>query len=157
MFNPSRDQARRFFIEAWHKHQQHLPTTPLELIAADLVALHPEYHALLGSAGSSQAEIDELLAREWTPEQGEGNPFLHLSLHLAIEEQLSINQPPGIRPLFEQLCRQHGERHAALHDILECLAETIWQSQRQNSPPDGAAYLACMQRKVRGHAAGQAL
>lgn len=150
MFNPSRDQARRFLIEAWHKHLQHLPTTPLELIAADLVGLHPEYHALFGQADSSPEEVDALLAREWTPEQGESNPFLHLSLHLAIEEQLSIDQPPGIRSLFEQLCRQHGERHNALHDVMECLAETIWQAQRSNGPPDTTAYLACMQRKVRG-------
>lgn len=152
MFNPSRDQTRRFFIEAWHKQQQHLPTTPLELIAADLVGLHPEYHTLLDQAQTAPDELDELLAREWPPEQGEGNPFLHLSLHLAIEEQLSINQPPGIRPLFEQLCRQHGERHAALHDILECLAETIWQAQRHQRPLDADAYLACMQHKLRGSA-----
>lgn len=151
MFNPSRDQARRFFVEAWHKRQKNLPMTPLELIAADLVLLHPEYHELLGTPSASM-DIDELLAREWTPEQGEGNPFLHLSLHLAIEEQLSIDQPPGIRRLFEQLSRQHGERHAALHDVLECLGETLWRSQRGQTAPDGAAYLDCMRRKI--HAAG---
>ncbi|SMB24803.1 conserved protein of unknown function [Sterolibacterium denitrificans] len=149
MFNPSRDQARRFFIEAWHKRQQGLPMTQLELIAADLVSLHPEYHALLGDAQNAQADIDALLAREWTPEQGEANPFLHLSLHLAIEEQLSIDQPPGIRRLFEQLSRQHGERHAALHDVLECLGETVWRAQRDRAAPDGAAYLDCMRRKIR--------
>ncbi len=145
MFNPSRDQARQFFIDAWHKQLQNLPMTAMELMATDIVQLHPEYHDLLGTPRHS---MEELLAREWTPEQGEANPFLHLSLHLAIEEQLSINQPPGIRGIFEQLQKRHGERHAALHDILECLGETLWRSQHDRAPPDGAAYLDCMRRKI---------
>lgn len=141
MFNPSRDQARRFLVDAWRKRRENLPATPLETMAADLVALHPEYHALL-EAG------DEALAREWTPEDGETNPFLHLSLHLAIAEQLQIDQPPGIRAAFESLATRHGDRHAALHDILECLGETVWRAQRDRSPPDGAAYLDCIRRKA---------
>lgn len=141
MFAPSRDQARRFLIDAWRKRQQALPATPLETLAADLVALHPEYHALL-EAG------EEALARDWTPEDGATNPFLHLSLHLAIEEQLSIDQPPGIRAIFETLCARHGARHAALHDILECLGETLWRAQRDRQPPDGAAYLDCIRRRT---------
>ncbi|MBP9713107.1 MAG: DUF1841 family protein [Sterolibacterium sp.] len=145
MFNPSRDQARRFFVDAWHKQLQNRPMTPMEIIATDLVRLHPEYHSLLGAPGD---DLDELLAREWTPEQGESNPFLHLSLHLAIEEQLSIDQPPGIRAMAERLQQRHGERHAALHEILECLGETLWRAQREAQPPDGAAYLECMRRKI---------
>jgi hypothetical protein len=142
LFNPSRDQARRFLIDAWKKRVEVLPATPLEMLAADIVALHPEYHALL-EAG------EEALGREWTPEDGATNPFLHLSLHLAIEEQLSIDQPPGIRAAFDTLCGRHGERHAALHDILDCLGETIWRAQRDRSPPDGAAYLDCVRRKAK--------
>ncbi len=145
MFNPSRDQVRSFFIEAWHKQLQGLPMSQMEFMATDIIRLHPEYHALLGDAGT---DITELLAREWTPEQGEANPFLHLSLHLAIEEQLSIDQPPGIRDIFNSLQKRHGERHAALHDILECLGETIWRSQREHSAPDSAAYLDCARRKL---------
>ena len=137
MFNPSRDQARRFFIDAWQKQAQGIPLTPMEHIAADIVRIHPEYHPLL--AGGETA-----LAREWTPEQGEANPFLHLSLHLAIEEQLSIDQPPGLRTIFDSLLVQHGERHPALHVVLECLAETVWRAQRDSAPPDGAAYLDCL-------------
>ncbi|MBI3525379.1 MAG: DUF1841 family protein [Betaproteobacteria bacterium] len=140
MFNPSREQARAFFIEAWRKRCARLPLTPLETIAADLAEIHPEYHPLLQQG-------DAALAREWTPEQGETNPFLHLSLHLAIEEQLSIDQPPGLRTAFANLLAQHGERHAVLHVILECLAETIWQAQRNQSAPDGAAYLECIKRR----------
>jgi hypothetical protein len=140
MFNPSRDQARRFLIDAWQKHRAKLPSTPLEIIAADLVALHPEYHSLLEGA--------DALTREWTPEDGATNPFLHLSLHLAIEEQLSIDQPPGIRAAYESQLRQHGDRHAALHDILECLGETLWRAQRDRAPLDAAAYLDCVRRRT---------
>ncbi|MDK9725086.1 MAG: DUF1841 family protein [Sterolibacteriaceae bacterium MAG5] len=140
MFNPSRDQARRFLVEAWRKRRDKLPATPLETMAADIVALHPEYHTLL-EAG------DEALAREWTPEDGETNPFLHLSLHLAIAEQLQIDQPPGIRAACDALAAKYGDRHAALHDILECLGETVWRAQRDRSPPDGAAYLDCIRRR----------
>lgn len=139
MFSPSRDQARLFFIEAWKKQSSGLPITPLEHMAADVVAIHPEYHALLDSSEAA-------LSREWLPEQGEGNPFLHLSLHLAIEEQLSIDQPPGLCVIFNNLLARHGERHLALHDVLECLGETIWRAQRDNKPPDGAAYLDCLRK-----------
>lgn len=138
MFNPSRDQARRFLIDAWQKRTTGLPATPLETLAADIVALHPEYHTLMS---------EDALARDWTPEDGQQNPFLHLSLHLAIEEQLSIDQPPGIRAAFESRLRRHGDRHAALHDILECLGETLWRAQRDRQPPDGVAYLECIRVK----------
>jgi hypothetical protein len=138
VFNPTRDQARQFLIDAWAKRRQRLPATPMETLAADLVELHPEYHALL--------EADDALTHEWTPEQGETNPFLHLSLHLAIEEQLSIDQPPGIRAGFETLQARRGDRHEALHAVLDCLGEMVWRSQRERQPPDGAAYLDCIRR-----------
>jgi hypothetical protein len=140
MFNPSRDDARRFFIEAWRKHRTRALVSPLEDAAARIVAQHPEYHALLEDAEAA-------LARDWTPESGEANPFLHLSLHLAVEEQLSIDQPPGLRAAFEALCLRRGERHAALHDALECLGETLWRAQKSQSPPDGEAYVDCLKRK----------
>ncbi|MDP2811506.1 MAG: DUF1841 family protein [Rhodocyclaceae bacterium] len=139
MFNPDRGEARRFLIDAWRKRCASLPATPMETLAADVAALHPEYHGLLAAG-------DEAIDREWTPDQGETNPFLHLSLHLAIEEQLSIDQPPGIRAAFGQRLARRDDRHAALHDILECLGETLWRAQRDCAPPDGAAYLDCMRR-----------
>jgi hypothetical protein len=140
MFNPSRDQARQFFIEAWRKHRAREVLTPLEDMAARIVALHPEYQPLFEDA-------DAALARDWTPESGEANPFLHLSLHLAIEEQLSIDQPFGIRAAFEALLARRGDRHAALHVVLECLGETIWQAQRNGGAFNGAAYLDHIRRK----------
>jgi hypothetical protein len=141
MFQPSRDEARRFIIDAWRKRREKLPATPLETIAADIVGLHPEYHALLESGA-------EALSRDWTPEDGETNPFLHLSLHLAIAEQLQIDQPPGLRAACDALAVRHGDLHAALHDVLDCLGETIWRAQRDRRPPDGDAYLDCVRRKL---------
>lgn len=141
MFNPSRDQARRFFIDAWAKYREGGILTPLEDMAARIVLDHPEYHRLLEDAESS-------LRSEWTPEQGQTNPFLHLGLHLAIAEQLSIDQPTGIRDAFAALRARHDDPHAALHDILECLGETVWRSQRDRLPPDGEAYLECVRRKA---------
>ncbi len=138
MFNPSREQARTFLAESWRKRRDRLPATPLEIIAGDIVALHPEYHALLEAK-------DPSLQREWSPDTGDTNPFLHLSLHLAIEEQLSIDQPPGIAAVFNRLLAQQGERHKALHVVLDCLAETLWRSQRDQAPLDGAGYLERLQ------------
>jgi len=142
MFTPSREQVRRFLAEAWRKRRAGLPAEALEILAADIIELHPEYHELLASG-------EEALAREWTPEQGETNPFLHLSLHLAIEEQLSIDQPPGIRAIHDQLLARRGDRHAALHDMLECLGETVWRAGRNQAPPDGNAYLECLRKAAR--------
>ncbi len=141
MYSPTRDQARQFFIDAWQKNQTQGVLTPLEAIATRILLLHPEYEVLL-------AQGEEILARDWTPESGEANPFLHLSLHLAIEEQLSIDQPAGLRAAFEALLSKLGDRHAALHGVLECLGETLWQAQRSGTPLDGEAYVACVWRRL---------
>lgn len=141
MFSPTRDQARRFFVEAWDREKRGLELTQLQRMAAGIVALHPEYHGLLEGGEAA-------VAREWTPEQGETNPFLHLSLHLAVEEQLSIDQPPGIVALFASLLLSRTDRHAALHEVLECLGETVWQAQRNAAAPDANAYLDCIRRRL---------
>ncbi|MDI3490557.1 MAG: hypothetical protein PWP11_1834 [Thauera sp.] len=140
MFNPSRDQVRSFFIETWRKHRAREVLTPMETIAADIIGLHPEYHAIV--------EDPDAIDRDFTPEDGAINPFLHLSLHLAIEEQLSINQPPGIRAAFDAACERRGDRHAALHDALECLGETLFNAQRSGAQPDGLAYVNCLKKKA---------
>jgi len=137
MFNPSREQVRRFFCEAWRKHRQRLVLEGAEVVAADLIVHHPEYHSLL--------EDPAILEREFTPEGGQMNPFLHLSLHLAVAEQISIDQPPGIRAAYQAL-RARLDVHAAEHAILECLGETIWRAQREGGALDGAAYLDCVRR-----------
>ena len=140
MFNPSRDEVRNFFFGTWRKHQVHEVMTPLELTALDWVLEHPEYHAIL-------SDPDKHAAGEYTPEAGAINPFLHLSLHLSISEQVSIDQPPGVRAEFERLARKHGSLHAAAHDVLECLGEMLWKAQRDGGAPDATAYLDCVRRK----------
>jgi hypothetical protein len=140
VFAPTRDEARRFLADAWAKYRAQAPLSALERVAAGLVALHPEYHALLEDPGRS---VD----RDFHPEGGETNPFLHLSLHLAVAEQLSIDQPPGIRAEFERLRAAKGDEHAALHAVLECLGEVVWHAQRHGTPPDPVRYLDCLARQ----------
>jgi hypothetical protein len=142
MFNPTRDEARRFLIDAWRKYRDRTILTDLEALAADHVLRHPEYHAML-------EDPDASLDRDWRPEQGETNPFLHLMMHLSISEQLSIDQPPGIRTRYTALAHKLGDEHAAQHETMDCLGEMIWTSQRYGTPPDGAAYLACLEKKAR--------
>jgi len=139
MFDPSRDQVRDTFFETWRKYRAGEPLAGIETIVLDVILAHAEYHAMLDDPGRYRE-------RDY---QDEANPFLHMSLHVALEEQLSIDQPPGIAGHFQALVRRHGERHAALHEALECLAETMWRAQRDKMPPDGAAYLACLERRAR--------
>ncbi len=139
MFNPTRDQVRHFFCDAWRKHQQRLPLVGAEVTAADIAARHPEYHDLL-------SHPDTAVDHDWTPERGQMNPFLHLSLHLAIHEQLSIDQPAGIGAAFARL-QARLPAHDAEHVLLECLGETIWQAQRHGQAMDANAYIECIQRR----------
>jgi len=142
MFNPSREDVRRFFCETWRKYRAQVPLEGLEMTALDVVLLHTEYHALLENEHRS---ID----RDFPPEGGEINPFLHLSLHLAVAEQVSIDQPRGIRSLHERIVGHARSRHEALHLILECLGEAVWQAQRNQAEPDLEAYLDCIRGKLR--------
>jgi Domain of unknown function (DUF1841) len=139
VFTPTREEARRFLVDAWRKFRAGEPISDLERQAAGLIALHPEYHAMLDAP-------ERHVERDFAPEGGAVNPFLHLSLHLAVAEQIAIDQPPGIRAQFERLRAAKGDEHAALHAVLECLGEVIWQSQRTSTPPDGALYLDCLAR-----------
>lgn len=142
MFNPSREDARQFYFETWRKYQQKLPLAGAELIAIDIMLSHPEYHELF-----SQPERFE--SREFPPELGETNPFLHLSMHLAIQEQLSIDQPAGIRKHYQALLNKHQDAMTAQHEVMDCLAEMIWQAQRQQAAFDPAIYFACLEKKIR--------
>jgi uncharacterized protein DUF1841 len=136
MFDPSRDQVRDTFFTAWRKYRGGEPLVGVESLALDVILLHPEYHDLLASPARYR-EKDY---------SDEANPFLHMSLHLALEEQLSIEQPPGIAERFRTLLARRGERHEALHQAIECLALVLWQAQRRGAPPDAAAYLQCLER-----------
>jgi hypothetical protein len=139
VFNPTRDQVRAFFFETWRKHRAGEPLAGLESTALAVVLEHPEYQPIL-------ADPARYALRDWTPEDGAVNPFLHLSLHLAIEEQRSIDQPPGIAALLGELAGRQGSSHAAAHAALECLGETLWRAERDGRPPDAEAYLECLRR-----------
>jgi Domain of unknown function (DUF1841) len=140
MFNPSRDQVRQFFFETWRKHRAREALAGLDRLALAVILLHPEYHTVLDDPGHYQD-------RDYRPEAGDTNPFLHMSMHLAIEEQLSIDQPAGIVPEFARIAAKCGDRHAACHQIMECLAETVWRAQRDGVAPDAPAYLECLKRR----------
>lgn len=141
VFAPSRDQARQFFFDTWRKYRAGEPLAGLENTALEVMLLHPEYHAIL-------ERPERYLQRDYRPESGDLNPFLHLSLHLAIAEQLSIDQPRGLRTLHRALTEQQGDAHRALHEILECLGETVWQAQRAGTAPDERAYLDCVRDRL---------
>jgi hypothetical protein len=134
MFNPSRDEVREMFFRVWKSYREGMPLAGIEALALDVILQHPEYHDALGDPEHSRDKdyVDE------------SNPFLHMSLHMALEEQLSIDQPPGIAARFRALLERHGDRHEALHQALECLAETVWRAQRDRAAPDAAAYLDCL-------------
>jgi hypothetical protein len=140
MFNPSREQARQFFFDTWRKYRQREMLSAMEDMALEVILLHPEYHAMLDDAERYQD-------KDYLPEMGDTNPFLHMSMHIAIKEQLSIDQPVGIRKRFERLMKKIGDEHAVMHQVMECLAEMIWQSQRNRSAPDSTVYFECLDRR----------
>ena len=141
MFQPSQHDVRRFFCEVRRKQRERLPVDAMEAQAAPWVAEHPEYHA----------ELDDLkaaLQAVYDVEAGRTNPFLHLSMHLSIAEQVSIDQPRGIRQAVELLASKRQSLHAAHHEVMECLGEMIWASQRSGLPPDGQAYLEAVRQRA---------
>lgn len=142
MFNPSREEARQFFFDAWQHYQDKKPLTDLEAVTIDLLLQHPEYHHAL----QNQATLAE---RDFPPEHGETNPFLHLSLHLALQEQLSIDQPAGVRLAYKQLQTHFQDAHRAQHAMMECLAEMLWRAQRDHSSLDPSIYFDCIAQTLR--------
>jgi Domain of unknown function (DUF1841). len=140
MFNPSREQARQFFFDTWRKYRQREILSDMENMAIEVILLHPEYHAMLDDPGRYQD-------KDYLPEAGDTNPFLHMGMHIAIGEQLSIDQPVGIRKRFERLLKLTGNEHDAAHQVMECLAEMIWQAQRNQSAFDASVYFECLDRR----------
>ncbi len=140
MFTPSQHDVRRFFCETYRKARANDILTPMEAIARDWIMQHEEYWEAL-------ADVDAALAKDYAVESGQTNPFLHLSMHLSIAEQVSIDQPAGIRSAFLSLAQKLGSEHEAHHQVMECLGEMIWNSQRSGLPPDGAAYVECVKRR----------
>ena len=141
MFAPSQHDVRLFFCEAHRKQRAGEVLAPIEAVAADWIAEHPEYHADLADAEAAKAA-------SYRVEEGRTNPFLHLAMHLSISEQVGIDQPRGIKQAYELLAHRLGSAHEAHHEIMECLGEMIWASQRSGLPPDGEAYIDCVRRRA---------
>jgi hypothetical protein len=142
LYQPSRDQARQFLFDAWAKFQQQVALTDLEKIAVGVIEMHPEYHAILDAP-------ERNMEQQYFPEMGETNPFLHLNLHLSVIEQIKINQPIGIKPSYDTLLSHYQDEHLAQHELLDCLAETIWHSQRNQQPLDSNHYLQLIAGKIK--------
>ena len=134
MFSPSQADVRRFFCEVQRKQLAGEPMQAIETLAGQWIAEHPEYHDELSDADAAIARVGEA-------QDAKTNPFLHLSMHLSISEQCSIDQPPGIRQAVELLSARRGDLHAAHHEVMECLGRMLWESQRAGRPPDGQAYI----------------
>ena len=145
MFQPSQNDVRRFFCAAYLRQRDGLPLEPLQAMAARWIDQHPEYHALLDDEQGA-------LNADFSIDRAQANPFLHLSMHLAIAEQLSIDQPPGVAAAFARLAARTDGEHGAAHEAMECLGRVLWETQRGLSAPDpqtiGAAYLDCLMRRA---------
>jgi len=141
IFNPSREEVRRFFCDAWKKKTEGHILDSMETLASDWMAEHPEYHALLN-------DPEGALAQDYTPERGETNPFLHLSMHLSISEQISVNQPPGIKEIAQKLTLKTGSEHEAQHLIMECLGQVLWEAQREGGQLSPEKYLEALKKLV---------
>ena len=141
MFNPSRDDVRSFMFETWRKYRAGVGLQGAETTLLPIILEHPEYHPVLEAP-------DTYAARTWHPEDGETNPFMHLSFHLALAEQFAIDQPPGIRAGWTAAAEKLGDPHAASHAVLDCLLEQLWTTQRHGTPFDVPAYLDAVRRLV---------
>ena len=141
MFEPSQADVRRFFCSVYAKWRDGQPMDALETLASQWVAEHPEYHA-------DFADVDAALERMYEVKDGKTNPFLHLSMHLSVSEQCSIDQPRGIRQAVELLTAKRDSLHDAHHETMDALGQMIWESQRSGRPPDGHAYIDAVQRRA---------
>lgn len=140
LYGSDRKNMRRYFFEAWRKYLAKSPLDPMETLITQVIATHPEYHAFV--------EDEDELERDFTPEQGETNPFLHMGMHLALREQSMTDQPPGVRSLYLALTNAYGGDHEAEHQMMDCLGDVLWTSQRNNAEPDMDAYLACLRKRA---------
>ena len=136
MFGQDRTELRQMFFTSWKKHQDKQIMEPLEAVVAKIIELHPEYHTLFGD----QDTID----KDYTPEMGETNPFLHMAMHISIQEQLSTKRPFGIEQIHQSMLNKIKDPHETEHVMMECLGKMLWEAQSQNRAPDENDYLVCL-------------
>ena len=141
MFGQDRQQLRKFFRQAWQKRQAGEGLQALEQLVADVIERHPEYHREL--------DDDAALDRDFSPDDGQTNPWLHMGMHISLGEQLGADRPSGIRQVYQQIVARFGDNHAAEHAMMECLGVTLWEAQRANKAPDETAYLECLRKLAR--------
>jgi hypothetical protein len=137
MFTPNRHESRQFFFQVWQKFQNKQPLEPMEKMICDVILAHPEYHTVL---------TPNHLDKDYLPEMGATNPFLHMGLHIALHEQLSVDRPQGIRAIFQSLRMKYPDNHQLEHQCIECLAQMIWEAQRHQQMPDENTYINCLQK-----------
>lgn len=142
LYGQDRIGIREVFFRAWQDYQQQLPLEGIAKVIVAVVINHPEYHASLENREQNQD-------KDYTPEHGETNPFLHMGMHITLEEQIASNRPIGIQNIYQQIQRSIGDTHKAQHRMMDCLGETLWQAQRENRQPDEQAYLQCLQKLVK--------
>jgi hypothetical protein len=140
MFSNDRTELRKVFYDCWKRKRDGQPLDAMQQVIAGVIEQHPEYHSLL--------ENDVHLDRDFHAVDGEANPFLHMSMHIALVEQITTDRPPGIRAYHQQLTRALGTVHEAEHRMMECLSEAIWQAQRNRQMPDESAYLNCLKKII---------
>ena len=143
LLGQDRRQTREVFFRAWQRHRENLPLEGIESLIVAIALRHPEYHALL----EHPTQIED---RDYLPESGQANPFLHMGMHIAIEEQLALDQPRGMRAQYQRLCAQLVDEHTAQHHIMECLGEWLWRAGRDGAAPPEADYLNCLARLAGG-------
>jgi hypothetical protein len=137
IFGQDRDELRQMYADAWKKRCENLPMSPLEAQIADAIEMHPEYHDEIARGD---------LSKDYTPDGGRENPFLHMGLHLSVREQVATDRPAGVADIHRSLAARTGDVHAAEHAMIECLAETLWEAQVNNAPPDERKYLERLRR-----------
>ncbi|MCG7945632.1 MAG: DUF1841 family protein [Candidatus Thiodiazotropha taylori] len=141
MFSNDRNQLRQVFFDAWRKHSAGDALQPLEEMVATVIQQHPEYHRLLN-------DREQGIDKDYLPEGGETNPFLHMAMHLTLIEQVSTDRPPGISGLYQRFCQRKGDTHEVEHQLMECLGRILWEAQVEKRMPDEQAYFECVERLV---------
>lgn len=138
-FGQDRNQLRKVYFQSWNKFKNNQPMEPMESLIAELINRHPEYHEFFDNPGQNQE-------RDFTPEMGQTNPFLHLGMHISIQEQLGTQRPAEIVSLYHALCQKTGDAHEAEHKIMDCLGEMLWKAQGSQQGPDETGYLDCIKK-----------
>ncbi len=152
MFGSDRMALRRTFAEAWRKNLQGLPLEPLQALIVDVIAAHPQYH--------STVEDERSLERDYLPDGGQSNPFLHMAMHLTLAEQCAADRPPGIAKALGKALRREQRRGGSVHDLqhqaMRCLERVLWEAQGEGRAPDEASYLKCIRALAYGKHQGNA-